>query len=160
MKFVDKKNLLIRERNEKGEFDFEYNPNVIFNSDKYADYEVVNIKTKEKLLYKDLVLAISNKDGGYFYPPEMYGTTKVISEYKVKNWLFVNDSRSQAIQDSDFKENVIQFMEYITTLLETISKSSDAVKVASDNTIDVINNTIGVRDVARPFPQSTLKILK
>ena len=51
-------------------------------------------------------------------------------------------------------------MEYITTLLETISKSSDAVKVASDNTIDVINNTIAVRDVARPFPQSTLKILK
>ena len=84
MKYLDKKNLFIRERKEQ--FDFEYNEDVIFNSDRYDKEEITNYKTRESFIYKELVFCVDNKGGGYLYPPELYGSNKVIEEYRIDGY--------------------------------------------------------------------------
>ena len=118
MKYLDKKNLFIRER--KDEFDFEYNEDVIFNSDKYDKEEITNYKTREKFIYKELVFCTDNKGGGYLYPPELYGSNKVIEEYRIENWIFDKDRRTKDINNESFQDNTIEWIRNATTLMNNL----------------------------------------
>ena len=142
MKFLEKKNLLIVKIG-NDEYDFDYREDVVFDSKNFDDIEMINNKTKEKFVYRDLVFALSNKGVGYLYPPEMYGTTKVIDDYKVNNWLFSVDRRAAAVADESFKENVTKWMAQVTSVLELLGKSAQEVGAATTTAAQVMNETMG-----------------
>lgn len=140
MKYIEKKNLLIRENN--GSYDFEYSDEITFDSRRFDDLEIANSKTKEVLKYNDLVLAISTKDVLYFYPPELYGTTKVINDYNIENWIFKADKRSKAIEDKDFRENMLKWANQTTTMLNRIGKIVTETGQFMQNSTHGMNETL------------------
>lgn len=119
MNFLDKKNLFIQEDNSKGYYDFVYNPEIIMQSNRYDDVELINIVTKERIPYKEILLVSGTGNKGfYFYPPELYGTSKAIKDYAIKNWLFVNDTRVGNINNEEFQNNVTTFVKETAAAIE------------------------------------------
>lgn len=138
MKYLDKKNLFIRER--KDEFDFEYNEDVIFNSDKYDKEEISNYKTRESFIYKELVFCIDNKGGGYLYPPELYGSNKVIEEYRIENWIFNKDRRTREINNESFQDNTIEWIRNATNMMNNLGVLVNEAGTLINTTTEVLNN--------------------
>ena len=138
MKYLDKKNLFIREK--KDEFDFEYNEDVIFNSDKYDKEEITNYKTREKFIYKELVFCTDNKGGGYLYPPELYGSNKVIEEYRIENWIFDKDRRTKDINNESFQDNTIEWIRNATTLMNNLGTIVNEAGHLINTTTEVLTN--------------------
>lgn len=138
MKYLDKKNLFIRER--KDEFDFEYNEDVIFNSDKYDKDEITNYKTRESFIYKELVFCIDNKGGGYLYPPELYGSNKVIEEYRIENWIFNKDRRTREINNESFQDNTIEWIRNATNMMNNLGVLVNEAGTLINTTTEVLNN--------------------
>lgn len=138
MKYLDKKNLFIRER--KDEFDFEYNEDVIFNSDKYDKDEITNYKTRESFIYKELVFCIDNKGGGYLYPPELYGSNKVIEEYRIENWIFNKDRRTREINNESFQDNTIEWIRNATNMMNNLGVLVNEAGTLINTTTGVLNN--------------------
>lgn len=154
MKFVDKKNLLIRELN-KDYYDFEYSDEIIFDSKRYDDLEIINTETKEVFPYKELLLAISNKGLAYFYPPELFGTVKVIEEYALDKWIFTKDVRAKQLSDNSFQESVITFMKTTTDLLSklgTMAVEAGNVTVAASNVMNDTLTAFNNFSVGKPQP--------
>lgn len=142
MKYLDKKNLFIRER--KGEYDFEYNEDVIFNSDRYDKEEITNYKTREKFIYKELVFCVDNKGGGYLYPPELYGSNKVIEEYRIENWIFNNDRRTKEINAETFQDNTIEWIRNATNLINNLGQVVNEAGTLINATSEVLTNAANV----------------
>lgn len=138
MKYLDKKNLFIRER--KDEFDFEYNEDVIFNSDKYDKEEISNYKTRESFIYKELVFCVDNKGGGYLYPPELYGSNKVIEEYRIENWIFNKDRRTREINNESFQDNTIEWIRNATNMMNNLGVLVNEAGTLINTTTEVLNN--------------------
>lgn len=138
MKYLDKKNLFIRERKEQ--FDFEYNEDVIFNSDRYDKEEITNYKTRESFIYKELVFCVDNKGGGYLYPPELYGSNKVIEEYRIENWIFNSDRRTRELNNESFQDNTIEWIRNATTMMNNLGSIINEAGVLINTTSDVLTN--------------------
>lgn len=137
MKFLDKKNLFIQENNEKGTYDFVYNPDIIMSSDKYDDIDLVNIVTKERIPYKEILLTTSNNGKAfYFYPPELYGTSKVINDYSISQWLFAYDSRLNNVNIEDFRAGMTDFTGKITEAITRMGEIANEFSNLARNTSD------------------------
>jgi hypothetical protein len=150
MNFKDKNNLMIRQNSTTGEYDFEYNQDVIFNSERYNEYELINELTKERFLYKELVLALDDKNRVYFYPPELYGSNKTLKDYRIEHWLFMNDRRSNTVLNSGFQDNVISWMKNATETInkfgQIMNEAGSVINVSTEalnNAMSIINGSNG-----------------
>ena len=144
MQFKDKQNLVIRLNNSTGEYDFEYNPDIIFNGEKYNEQELINELTKERFLYKELVLGMDDKNRVYFYPPELYGSNKTLKDYRIEHWLFLDDRRYSTILNSGFQHDVITWMKSAT---ETINKFGQIINEAGsviNVSTEALNNAMAI----------------
>lgn len=141
MKNLDKKNMMISERN-KGQYDFEYSEEIIFNSERFDNMEIMNLHTRERRPYKELNLNVDNKGNLYFYPPEMFGSSKAVKEYAVTNWVFVDDVRNKESLNADFKDGVVNWMQNATDTMYKLGViASEAGRLISSTT-EAMNNAM------------------
>lgn len=147
MQFKDKQNLVIRQ-NQSGEYDFEYNGDIIFNSERFNDLELINELTKERFLYKELVLALDDKNRIYFYPPELYGSNKTLKDYRLDHWLFLDDRRSKILMNAGFQNDVIAWMKNATDTInkfgQIINEAGSVINVSTEalnNAMSIVNGS-------------------
>lgn len=130
MKTVNKENLLIQ-KNERGEINFTYSEQLKFSSTEFDEQELINVETKEKFKYKDIILYFSSKEV-YFYPPELFGTKKVIEDYKINNWYFVSDPRARKVTDASFKSDAANWIEKVNNYIDQSSTAiAEYAKIAA-----------------------------
>lgn len=91
MKDMSKNKLAISRLND-GSFEIEYNIDNNINNSFYDNSILVNIMTKEKFFFKDLILRVDGNDI-YLYPERSRANRKKEKNFELINWIFEDDSR-------------------------------------------------------------------
>lgn len=91
MKDMSKNKLAISRLND-GSFEIEYNIDNNINNSFYDNAVLVNIMTKEKFFFKDLILRVDGNDI-YLYPERSRANRKKEKNFELINWIFEDDSR-------------------------------------------------------------------
>lgn len=91
MKDMSKNKLAISRLND-GSFEIEYNIDNNINNSFYDNSILVNIMTKEKFFFKDLILRVDGNDI-YLYPERSRANRKKEKNFELINWIFEEDSR-------------------------------------------------------------------
>ena len=91
MKDMSKNKLAISRLND-GSFEIEYNIDNNINNSFYDNSVLVNIMTKEKFFFKDLILRVDGNDI-YLYPERSRANRKKEKNFELINWIFEDDSR-------------------------------------------------------------------
>lgn len=91
MKDMSKNKLAISRLND-GSFEIGYNIDNNINNSFYDNSILVNIMTKEKFFFKDLILRVDGNDI-YLYPERSRANRKKEKNFELINWIFEDDSR-------------------------------------------------------------------
>lgn len=91
MKDMSKNKLAISRLND-GSFEIDYNIDNNINNSFYDNSILVNIMTKEKFFFKDLILRVDGNDI-YLYPERSRANRKKEKNFELINWIFEDDSR-------------------------------------------------------------------
>lgn len=95
MKDMNKNKLAITRLND-GSFDIQYHLENNVNNSYYDNFLMVNIMTKEQFYFKDLILRVDGNDI-YLYPERSRSNRRKEENFKLINWIFVDDSRTNRV---------------------------------------------------------------
>lgn len=98
MKDMSKNKLAISRLND-GSFEIEYNIDNNINNSFYDNAVLVNIMTKEKFFFKDLILRVDGNDI-YLYPERSRANRKKEKNFELINWIFEDDSRINRVMEA------------------------------------------------------------
>lgn len=97
MRIMDKSKLnVVKKLDGTVEMGYNYTDNNPMTEFNWGNYDLVNVKTREQVRFKDLVL-FADKDEVFLYPPKLKSTRKKMEEYYIFNWIFLDDVRAEQI---------------------------------------------------------------
>lgn len=111
MKIVGKEKLEIKALND-GSIEIGYNFGNNNNNSLWDLHEIVNINTREQFKLKDLFLLVDKNDV-FLYTPAMQYLRKKDSNYKLSEWIFLNDSRAERALNKNWREPVTEVKDNI-----------------------------------------------
>ena len=145
MKFINKDKLYIA-KDSNGCYDIKYDENVVFNYAMYDNMELKNIETTETFLYKDLVLCLSKENDVYLYPESLYTSKKLLKEYHIKNWFFVDDKEltkyNYNMAVNDMSNLLVTSTNTLQSVATDLAKLSKDVNTFVGNITQVTNNSL------------------
>lgn len=153
MKFINKDKLYIT-KDTNGYYDVKYDENIVFNYAAYENMELKNIETGETFLYKNLVLCLSKENDVYLYPEALYTSKKLLKEYNIKNWFFVDDKELTQYNYTTAINDVSNLLVTSTNTLQNVV--TDLAKLSKDVNV-FVGNITQVTNTSLPEITNTTK---